>query len=1144
MKGLGTNRNRHLSDSCEPSPGHAEALYSQKTSTLPRSPYLLSPTMDHYGTMDPHLYPSSNPGSLPPECMLPLNNQLSNSSTFPRINYNSYDQSDFSPPGDSIGGISTGTMGTSVSMGMGTGMGMAGLSARTPMITSGSATISHHMTKNQAPSSLLEFDKQLPGGRDGFSTLQFHRTSAAVAAKQRTDSPGRIRYMLHSVQKLFAKSQSLESHNMKGVNGRSTGSGGGSSSTEDGGKQNRRSKSKDRGTKSEATAKRRPRSNMSGYWSSDDLDSSDLSSYHNTMAMMTLGRPTGHDSQGGQSRYIHSGYNTISSSKSSHDMKYQTLGPGSGGGGLGGAGRMVVNDSEYMKGGSWSTLTMGQPRQVIQKGSATLDRSMLKSKSCQPELTCNYLQVGRRGDWSSTLGRSGGANEIPCRRMRSGSYVKAMGDMEDSDDSEGSPKPSPKTAARRQSYLRATQQSLSDQLPPRNRTLDYTLLQGELDALWSPLHSVSSLHQLGRSMSSCLPSLRELSNNRSLDNLDCIGGTVSSLPHWDDDDFSQACSTLGRRSCLAQLRDLEMSHHYEDRSSESTYRDSRSHSQDNPEPPDLPMPTCFRSRSHSYLRAIQAGCSQDDDTASIDSGCSPPPIDTTVHTYSTSTVSTCITTCKKAAPPPVPPRTTSKPYISVTVQSSTESAQDNYLDQQDRRSEVNSQSSHAHSNSSDSLDSTRANSLARGIPRPPHIIPTPIATTRDPIAPTTTNASTETSDAVVQHESLRSGLNKGNLVAEEPLVAPVPRRKLSSIGIQVDCIQEVQREETPPLAKFQSIGVQVEDGWQLSRSSSMASKQETDSDTQDIPVITHINNAKHSEKKVMVNSASQSTSSPPGQDYLDNGDTTGDTSSPPPPRQILNRSTTRSSSSSFSESLDPALDPSSLPPPDPWLESGNGSNSSVPQSGGGGTLCRRDGHWFLKLLQAETGRMEGWCQQMEQETKDNQLSEEVLGKVRSAVGCAQLLMSQKFQQFRGLCEQNLNVNANPRPTAQDLAGFWDLLQLSIEDISLKFDELYHLKSNDWQPIPSAAAQSPPERKDEEKETTPASKKPGKGRPSLGREKSADSSSTSSSASAEKQRHEARKRLLAAKKAASFRQNSATESADSIEIYVPEAQTRL
>lgn len=50
--------------------------------------------------------------------------------------------------------------------------------------------------------------------------------------------------------------------------------------------------------------------------------------------------------------------------------------------------------------------------------------------------------------------------------MRSGSYVKAMGDPEDSEESEGSPKPSPKSAARRQSYLKATQHSLSEQQPP------------------------------------------------------------------------------------------------------------------------------------------------------------------------------------------------------------------------------------------------------------------------------------------------------------------------------------------------------------------------------------------------------------------------------------------------------------------------------------------------------------------------------------------------------------------------------------------------------------------------------------------------------------------------------------------------------
>lgn len=45
----------------------------------------------------------------------------------------------------------------------------------------------------------------------------------------------------------------------------------------------------------------------------------------------------------------------------------------------------------------------------------------------------------------------------------------------------------------------------------------------------------------------------------------------------------------------------------------------------------------------------------------------------------------------------------------------------------------------------------------------------------------------------------------------------------------------------------------------------------------------------------------------------------------------------------------------------------------------------------------------------------------VLGKVLSAVGSAQLLMSQKFQQFRGLCEQNLvSVILLPPPRASSL----------------------------------------------------------------------------------------------------------------------------
>lgn len=83
----------------------------------------------------------------------------------------------------------------------------------------------------------------------------------------------------------------------------------------------------------------------------------------------------------------------------------------------------------------------------------------------------------------------------------------------------------------------------------------------------------------------------------------------------------------------------------------------------------------------------------------------------------------------------------------------------------------------------------------------------------------------------------------------------------------------------------------------------------------------------------------------------------------------------RSGSASLQEKLDPALDPSSLPPPDPSLQAGTGSvNGAVEQPGG--SACLRDGRWFQKLLQAETDRMEAWCQQMDQETKDKELSEE------------------------------------------------------------------------------------------------------------------------------------------------------------------------
>ena len=96
------------------------------------------------------------------------------------------------------------------------------------------------------------------------------------------------------------------------------------------------------------------------------------------------------------------------------------------------------------------------PRAVI-VSSRVFHRSDI---SYLPVLTVSAPQVPQ-DEWSRGFLSVGKDEEIPCRRMRSGSYIKAMAE-EDSGDSDCSPKPSPKVQARRASYLKATQPSLTE----------------------------------------------------------------------------------------------------------------------------------------------------------------------------------------------------------------------------------------------------------------------------------------------------------------------------------------------------------------------------------------------------------------------------------------------------------------------------------------------------------------------------------------------------------------------------------------------------------------------------------------------------------------------------------------------------------
>ncbi|XP_061452055.1 disks large-associated protein 1 isoform X3 [Rhineura floridana] len=924
MKGLSGSRSHHHGIACEPA---CDSMVHHSD----RKPYLLNPVEHH--PADHSYYTQRN--SFQGECMVPYNDQLA-SSTFPRRHYNARNE----------------------------------LKDECALVPHGTANKS-----NRIPANLLDqFERQLPLNRDGYHTLQYKRT----AVEQRSDSPGRIRHLVHSVQKLFTKSHSLEGPSKGSING-------GKSSPEEtqSMRYGKRSKSKDRRSEGKS------RSNASGWWSSDDNLDNDVCIYHGPSGVMTMGRCPDRSA----SQYFMEAYNTLSEhavkpSRSNNDIKCSTC-----------ANLPVNLDAQLMKKSSWSsTLTVSRAREVYQKASMNMDQTVVKSETCQQERSCQYLQVPQ-DEWSGYTPH-GKDDEIPCRRMRSGSYIKAMGD-EDSGDSDTSPKPSPKIAARRESYLKATQPSLTE------------LTTLKISSEHSPKLQIRS-HSYLRAVS-------EVSINRSLDSLDPAGLLTSPKFRSRNESYMRAMSTI------SQVSEMEVNGQFES-VCESVFSELESQAV---EALDLPMPGCFRMRSHSYVRAIEKGCSQDDECLSLRSS-SPPRTTTTVRTIQSSTVSSCITTYKKT-PPPVPPRTTTKPFISITAQSSTESAQDAYMDGHGQRGDIISQS--GLSNSTESLDSMKA--LTAAIEAANAQIHGPAS---QHMGNNTATVTTTTTVATVNADDRKRDHFKKN--------------RCLSIGIQVDGGDESSSSsENRATSKFQSIGVQVEEEKcfrRFTRSNSVTTAVQADMDF-------------HENFEMCMDPQEDNYPGQISRQYSRDASTS---------TVSIQGSGNHYHACAVDDDFDGDFDPSILPPPDPWIDSITEDPIEAVQR----SVCHRDGHWFLKLLQAERERMEGWCQQMEREEQENLLPEEILGKIRTAVGSAQLLMAQKFYQFRELCEENLERRAPP-------------------------------------PVP---------------------KKPSKGQVPLIRERSLESS----------QRQEARKRLMAAKRAASVRQNSATESAESIEIYIPEAQTRL
>ncbi|XP_029085395.1 disks large-associated protein 3 [Monodon monoceros] len=859
------------------------------------------------------------------------------------------------------------------------------------------------------PTLLDQFEKQLPVQQDGFHTLPYQRGPAGAGAgpgpgsgttpEARSESPSRIRHLVHSVQKLFAKSHSLEAPGKRDYNGpKAEGRGGSGGDSYPGpgsgglhtsqhhhhhhhhhqSRHGKRSKSKDRKGDGRQQAK------AAGWWSSDDNLDSDS-------GFLAGGRPPGEP--GGP-------FCLEAPDGSYRDLSFKGRSGGSEGRCLACTGMSMSLDGQSVKRSAWHTMMVSQGRDGYP--GAGPGKGLLGPEAKAKARTYHYLQVPQ-DDWGGypTGGKDG---EIPCRRMRSGSYIKAMGD-EESGDSDGSPKTSPKAVARRFTTRRSSsvdQARINCCVPPR-------------------IHPRSSIPGYSRSLTT--GQLSEELNQQ----LEAVCGSVFGELE------SQAVDALD-------------------------------------------LPGCFRMRSHSYLRAIQAGCSQDDDCLPLLS----TPASVSGRPGSSFNF--------RKAPPPIPPGSQAPPRISITAQSSTDSAHESF---------TAAEGPARRCSSADGLDGpamgARTLELApvspRASPKPPTLI---IKT-------------------IPGREELRS-------LARQ-------RKWRPSIGVQVETISDSDTENRSR-REFHSIGVQVEEDKRrarFKRSNSVTAGVQADLELEGLAGLATV--ATEDKALQFGRSFQRHASEPqPG---------------PRAPTYSVFRTVHTQGQWAYREGYPlpyepPATDGSPGPAPAPtpgpgsgrrdsWMERGS---RSLPDSGRT-SPSPRDGEWFIKMLRAEVEKLEHWCQQMEHEAEDYELPEEILEKIRSAVGSTQLLLSQKVQQFFRLCQQSMDPTAFPVPTFQDLAGFWDLLQLSIEDVTLKFLELQQLKANSWKLL---------EPKEEKKVPPPIPKKPLRGRGVPVKERSLDS--------VDRQRQEARKRLLAAKRAASFRHSSATESADSIEIYIPEAQTRL
>lgn len=204
-----------------------------------------------------------------------------------------------------------------------------------------------------------------------------------------------------------------------------------------------------------------------------------------------------------------------------------------------------------------------------------------------------------------------------------------------------------------------------------------------------------------------------------------------------------------------------------------------------------------------------------------------------------------------------------------------------------------------------------------------------------------------------------------------------------------------------------------------------------------------------------------------------------------------------------------------------------------------------DGEYFLGLTRLEENRILSQCRQIDPDINCPDLPEEAHGKIRATIGKANLLINQKFKQFQDLCSEHMNPSEDGKPLLwKDLQGFWDMIKIQIDNVDEMFTEIELMRQNGWKELSihsrgSSVSSSPKSGSLSLSNTSTPAGTPGSSRKTKVKDTPESSPErTEKMRQAAKARDEARKRLLAERRAA-MKQKQQKQAEQDIQIFISE-----